>query len=516
MRPRAARRRLVAALLVLQAGSQPAIADEPIAPGGPLDPDDVAALVADLEASGGELTAADLALLEEAPDLQPARTASWFMAVGARRQAPPRLDAGIQAHGARWAFQGRLRRDAGGPQGIAWLRGGGAAWDLAGGGGAFAHGAGLVAGPLGARSSPSPDASLLPAAAGWRPQASLVQPARLVGGAAAWRTDLVALDAGLARDRDGHPAGHARAELHGPAFALAAAGLRRGEARAGCVEWRGRRGPWTLVAEAATWRLADPEPAARAWLAAGGWRGARLRLECQVGVSRAASPMPGAARPTCLSGWLGQGWTLRAVLRPARKLVVSAIAAAADDREADDALGRRHDRRVLALAANGRWAGDGTWELRLRRVGEAWRDWDPHEPWRPAQDDGRRERVWLSAEAARPLAVGQCRLGWRRLEEAGRARDLLAATWERRQGTVRWRIGLQLAWGAPLNLVAVAAPVAGLVRLRDWGRYESGVLAGCEGRGAWRWQIGLEGRQRTAAAGGGFRGELRVQWGRSF
>jgi len=508
--------RRLAAAAVLALVALPARADPAI------DPDDLAAMLADLEAHGGVLTDADLALLPAEPvepiaPGAPASAGRGYVAFGARDQSPAQVRAGLAAQGGHWSFAAAARHGDGGMLGSAWVRGEGSTWRLDGGGGAVAHGAGLLAAPLGARATLGTDTSLLPGAAGWRPSLGATAPERLVGVALGARTSRVEFDASVARDLDGTPAGHLRAGGHGASASLAALVIRRGDARGASADLRWRGGPWTLAAEAAAWRSAPAAGLERAWLAAGGWRSGRLRVEFQAGSARAATPLPGACRPSCLTGWLGQGWALRLVTRSSDRLHASAVAAVSGDREPESATGRRHARDLLGIAVGGRWGGeDGSWDVRLRRIGETWRGWAVAEPWLPAAEDGRRQRTWLAAQVERPLAVGRGRLAWRRLEEAGQARDLLAATVERAWGSRRWRAGAQFAWGAPLDLVAVSAPVGSFVRLHHWGSWDSSVLMGCEGRGAWSWQIGLELRRRTALAGGGVAGELRTQCGRAF
>jgi len=204
------------------------------------------------------------------------------------------------------------------------------------------------------------------------------------------------------------------------------------------------------------------------------------------------------------------------VSRPVKGWTASLVHGLAGDRQPDNALGRRRRRSLLALRIRGGRRGGPTWELRLRHSDESRWSWDPFQPWQPATLSSRRLRTWLALGVAVPWAAGDGRLTWRRLEEAGLVRDLLTVQWERRQGDIRWRAAVQMAWGEPLDLVAVTAPVSGLVRLRHWGHWQNGVWLGAEGRGRWHWQLGAELRRRTRAGGGNLGGEVHAALGHGF
>ena len=104
------------------------------------------------------------------------------------------------------------------------------------------------------------------------------------------------------------------------------------------------------------------------------------------------------------------------------------------------------------------------------------------------------------------MGRGRGSLSWRRLEQDGASRHLLTLRWDRHWPAVRLRLSLRSAWGDPLDLVAVSAPVAGLVRLRHWGAWAQGLGLGLSGGRRWRWRLGLEWRrpadQADAPAGG--------------
>lgn len=493
-----------------------------------LEADDLAVLLADLEALGGILDSEDITLLEQAlreSAPEPAATSSglWTAAVDMRPGAALRGDTRVRYGTDRLRLGARWRQGDGSSTGAAWLQGGGRAWRLTGGAGSLAHGNGLLAASLGARSSLGLDASLLPATPGWRPSLATTVPQRLVGIAAYVDGGWLNLQAAAARDRERLAAHHVRLGLQcgrprrrGDGLQLGLLGLRRGAAQAGGLDLRWTRGPWSLAAEAGAWRLQPDQAGAGAWLLAAGWRRRSWLAEFQAASARAAVAMPGAQRPACLSGWLGQGWAWRLSGRPAAAWRVAIAGTAGEDRDPQLAAGRRRARQLLTLAVAGPWSAAGTWEVRWRRLEEARRAWDPAQAWLPAQETGRRLRTWWVLQAGHPAAGGTVQVAWRRLEEAGQARNLMTVSWRRDGRRVRWRAGWQSAWGQPLDLVTVSAPVSSLLRLRHWGTWDSGLQLGVEGRGRWRWQVGGELRRRSEAAGGGLVGEGRLLWGRSF
>lgn len=484
---------------------------------GLLDPDDLAALLTDLEASGGILTEAELATLV-AP---PAPTAhlsrgSWSLGVGVRESVAPRTQLRMERRARAWSFRLRVRRDGYGQRVVGWLEARRSDWTLHLGGGAPVHGAGLLAAPSGARSSLSTETSLAAPRPGWRASTTLDSRQRLLGAALSWRANGISATGGLARDQEGQQAGYVRASAARGATRLGVMGLRWGPRRGLGADLIWHRGPWRLGAEAAAWWRGPAAPAEHAWLLSAAWRRERWLAELQAASSRGVTGLPGAVRPACLSGWRGRGWAVRVVSRLVKGWTASLVHGLAADRQPDDALGRRRRRSLVAVRIRGGRRGGPTWELRLRHTDESRWTWDQFQPWQPATISSRRLRTWLALGVAVPWGAGDGRLTWRRLEEAGSVRDLLTVQWERRQGAVRWRAAVQMAWGEPLDLVAVTAPVSGLVRLRHWGHWQNGVWLGAEGRGRWRWQLGAELRRRIRTDGGTLGGEVHASLGRGF
>lgn len=505
---------------------------EPVEPLA-VDPDDLAALLADLEAQGGVLEADELAWLVGSVR-RPARraraevprdrvTGEVLAGTDWREGAAPRPDARAQVAVDRVLLGGvRWRRDPAGEVTAAWATAGGSWWRLAGGTGSLSSGFGLMAAGLGARSSLDVDASLLPPGSGWRPSLSVTAPQRLQAVVVDLSPgSLFAAGGGVAQDPRGLTARHVQLRAGDPRrTGVLATARQHGASRAGGLDLRAAAGPWLVAAEAATWRLEVTEPAGRALTATAGWRDRRWRIEVQVAAARAAAGMPGAQRPASLPGWDGEGWAGRVSGRTDGGVRLGLLASSGRDRRPDAATGQRRTRHVLGASVGGVWSAwsgaAGAWQLRWRRVDEARHAWDPAQPWLPAALDRQRSRSWLTLRATHDVAGGTAEVSWRRLEEAGQARNVLGARYQRRQAGWRWRGGVMTAWGEPLDLVTVSAPVSSLLRPRHWGHWDSSVWAGCEGTGRWRWQLGGELRRRSAAAGGGVVAEARAQWGRVF
>ncbi len=480
----------------------------------PVDPDALAALLADLEASGGILTAADLEALT-LPDVQSAR-GSWSLAVTGRNGEALRGDVRAERHAPRWSFRLRARR--GGERDLlaAWTRSTVARLTASFGSGGVSHGAGLLAAPPGRRPSLNSDASLSPPRPGWRTSTATEPGTTVIGGALAWTEDRWGLEVGLARDHAGAEARHVRADVAVGAARLGVLALQRGTGRGQGLDLRWRRGHWLLSAAAARWRRNAAAESGQAWHLSAQWRSGSWCAEAQAAASDASAGLDGAARPACLPGWRGRGWAVRLVGRPTGNLAAAMICGRGDKRDPAAATGSLTERSLLGLQVRGRVPDGRSWELRLRRTDERRRAWDPLQPWLPAAPVDRRSRHWLTAAVNLPAESGEARLTWRWLEEAGESRSLLSALWISRSGRVRWRAGVQAAWGDPLDLVAVSAPVAGLVRLRHWGRWRSGLLIGVEGGRRWRWQCGGEARRGSLEAGGQLALEFHGRWGRSF
>lgn len=515
---------LIGATLPCVAGALANVATSEPEALSPLDPDELAALLADLEALGGILSDEDLAMLVAAQAgerlaVEPAATATglWLLGADLRQDTAPRLEARLRRDHARVSLGGRLRRQADEQQAVFWVRTAGPAWQVVAGAGSLGHGGGLLTAPLGARSSLDVGASLLPSAPGWRPSLAVTMPERLIGVAMDLAAGSASVQLGSAQDREGRPGHHLRlAAGEGRAVSLGVLGLQRDRARAVGAELRWRRGPWRLNAETCIWRRDRQQEIEQAWLVTAGWRHGRSVAEIQAASSRAGAGMPQARLPASLPGWLGEGWAWRLRGQPLAGVRAGLVGRVGEARDHGGVVGRRQGRHELGAQLAGRWSARGTWELRWRRQEDTRESFDPLQPWLPVALESRRVRSWQFVSVGDAIAGGTGQVTWRRLEEAGRSRQLIGWHWQRSTGTVRWRAGWQSAWGDPLNLVTVSAPISSMIRIRHWGSWDSGLSAGCEGRGRWRWQLGGELRRRSAATGGGLLLESRLQWGRVF
>jgi len=475
------------------------------------DPDDMAALLSDLEASGGVLTQAEIAGLSSGP--RPPATGGFFLGYGRRLDGATRLDALLERRGSLLSGRMRWRRDQGGDLVGGWLQVQSGAWQPEGGGGSVRHGFGLLSAPIGARQSLSPESTLLPRTPGWRPSTALTAANGQVGLALDGRLGGQQFLVAVSRDDLGQTTECARVGLVATGSHLGFMGLKRGQSQGQSLDARWERGPWRVVGEGARWRL-DPAGAWQgAWALVVGWSDRRWRAEIQGAATEAAAPLTGALRPACLGSWQAQGWAARLSGRPGSGMHLGMSWCGDRSRDPDRVDRGPLERQQLAVAVSGRWSWGGHWEVRLRRAQHRQRSWDPDQPWLPAAVTSDRLRHWLLLQAELPTERGEVRVSWRRLEEGTEARNLSSIRWQQMLGTVQIRLGLQSAWGDPLDLVSVSAPVRGLIRLRHWGSWDSGILMGIQGQGAWQWELGGEVRRSTL---GDLDAEMRASWGRRF
>jgi hypothetical protein len=475
-----------------------------------LDPAELAALLMDLEASGGVLSADDRALLGP-PETPTPRRGRGTLAVDWNQDRRRRLTGDLRQQ--RGAVAGRLRwrQDDMGDRLAGWCRWQQGAWFAAAGSGRWRHGFGILTAPLGARSRLATGASLLPSVSGWRPGVASVDDQVPRGLALGLTTGPVAVAGMLGRDEQGGRQTLVRTAYRTALTTFSALGLRRAGYSGGSLALTWQGGPWRLSGEAAAWRQ-DRGGAIwqRAWIVAVAHRRPRWQGEVVAAVSQAYEGLPGASRPGCLAGWQATGWAGRLRWRTGARSHLELVAGDTRARDPEVVISADHGRGLLAVA----WQGTGPnrlrWDVGWRRLRESWHRWDPDQPWLPAQVAKRRWRSWLVVQVARVLGTTEVSLGWRRLDEQEGTRQLLTCRWQGRGPRWRWRVAGQAAWGAPLDLVAVAAPVSGLVTLQHWGHWRGGWLLGVEHAGALLWRLGLDLRHHEtgvlAATG-------RVAWG---
>ncbi len=472
---------------------------------GAIDPDELAAMLADLEASGGLLTGDEAALLaDELPEPRagPARALGrWRAGLMIDGDGPPTGHVDLDGAWSGVSARLRLRRREQGDTAAGWASWAGRGLGMSAGYGAPSMGMGMLAAPVGSRASLGLSSSMAPARSGWRTSTSLGDEARTAGLAVDARSGRLAGAVALAIDGAGRDLEWAWAQFGGDDGALEAGGLRRGDARGRGIVLRRREGPWRLHIEGVRWRRdgrASPEGAVAGWV---GWAASGWAVEWQGASSRGGAGLPGAVRPACLGGWWADGWALAVSRRGGGRWRWRGLYAAGWTADTDQPEGGARDRRVLAEMELSR-PGPAGWEARVRRqVDAAWRLPDGA-PWDLAVRTRLRQRLWLTGRAWAPWAGGRMTATWRRLEEDGGGRSFVAIQWQGDLRSVRWRAAVQAAWGEPLDLVTVAAATPDLVRLQHWGRWRSGTVLGAEGRGAWRWQAGVAVRRPTDASVG--------------
>jgi hypothetical protein len=486
--------------------------DDPAADVAVVDAAELDALLAELEAEGGILTAeeraalarglrADVAEDDETGGGRAGGEAARGFAVLAMTAGParaPRALTGLEVHGAAWRVRLRASRRADEQRLALWIRATHPRWRFSVGDGVLACGGGLVAAGYG-RSRLAADDGLTTAAAGWRTSAALIRDrprpaATLALQARGWQ-----LDVGLAPGDSGRTDGHVQAGWGTRGARAVLTTLRRADGQAGAADLALVRAGWSLGAAGGVWRRGDGQ-AGIGWVVAAGHDAGTWLAELQLAAAGGAQPLDGARRPACLSGWRGSGWALRAQARAPARIRAAMVVGASRDRDPDEARGRRRERRTLEVVLGRRVRGAISAELRLRRVTDTTHAWDPLQPWLPATPDGSRDRIWIVASLAGPVQGGEGRVAWRRLEEAGEARNLLAVRWRRASGAVIVHAAATSAWGAPVDLVAVSAPVPGLVRLRHWGGWSQGLQLGLRSAGGAGWQLGGEWRRRAPAS----------------
>jgi hypothetical protein len=341
---------------------------------------------------------------------------------------------------------------------------------------------------------------LLARAPGWRGTTSVAAADRLLLGWARAQAGPVSVLGGRGRDVDGGPASLVRASWSAPAGDVAVLWLARDgrEAMSVSVDRSGPR--WRATAEAARWGQGNSAAVAAVAAERGRWRG-----QLQAGVASAVDDLPGSRRPACLLGWYGRGWALRMQGRPWPRVGLAGLLAWSQARDPRRLPGDLRERWRAELVWSLTTPGQGRWRLRWRVDQEWQRKWPREASWLPAERWPQPALTWLAATWEQTVAGGRLRADWRLRQKNHDARQLLSATWRRDLGPVRLRGGWQAAWGAPVDLVTLAVPVAGYYLVQHWGQWRSGLWLGLEGTGRWGWQLAVVTRTPAAAAG-------PVQW----
>lgn len=456
-------------------------------------PDDLVEALTEIDAVDGIVTAEDVA--DFARPANPWRF-SFLTSTRWSTARPQRLDGSVAGEQEGLGFAGRWRHDGLRVRSVGWLRMQGPRVGLGLGAARLNHGLGLLMSPVGARSAFGPDVGLQGSRPGWRPSTSL--------GAdqldhAVWchvKGSRYQATIGATQRGTSRPGGIVRltSESDGRTMSvLTIAGDRwRGSSLA--TGWTAAE--WRVAVETALWATPD---GTTDWAAVAAIRHTlpRLIVEGQVGLANAVSPPAGGLRPACLSGWLGRGWVARVQTRRGATVRAGLALSWARDRDPDHALGRVRERRRLALSIQGRTAGHGRWECRIRRSQYGDWTWIDAAPWRPPALTSRKTRTWLLLQDSRPAGSGLVTVSWRQLLQDGLSQQLVSVRWRGDLTAVRVAAAIQSAWGDGLDLVTVAVPVSGQVAVHHWGAWRSGWWLGLQGRGRWSWQLAALVRRPT-------------------
>lgn len=483
---------VVIAVLILagSAAGAPPLEDLPW-----LDPEETAALLADLEEAGlvpSDVDLRDLGVVEQpAPDPAVVEARAW--PTGSCRLAAQddgRLRASLDGRAAAIGFRLRARGGTAGPAevgGCAWADG--PSWAAAAGGVGVYRGLGLLAAGPGRGRTLSVCGSLNAAASGPRHWSSADGTTGARGVVGQGRVGAFTAGAMVGRQA---------ATTTAPAAAENAAWLeyRRGPlAIGGLVEpGAGERGRSLAVAvdlvglqlRAETARWAGLGTAGRAAATAGSvrWGSRKVMIEAQ-GANAAASAGPRhGARPACLIGWDGWGWAARGRVGVGPSLALTVLAAAAEDRPTRTLAQDRDMRLNLEIGLAGRAGPRGTWTLRWRRREDTRWHHDDAAPWLPAANAGDRTTDTWVGEGTLTLDRGEVTGALRVVavdEPTGQGRRAVAsARWRGPWGPFRATIGGTWAWGDPVSVATVTTPVAGLAVARAWGAWAAEFYAGAD------------------------------------
>jgi hypothetical protein len=224
--------------------------------------------------------------------------------------------------------------------------------------------------------------------------------------------------------------------------------------------------------------------------------GPGLDVQGQLALRGPGYDPPSGARPQSLPVDGRCGWALRVLWRGAG---VRGRAMAAGARAAREVGGfpATADVGRLELVLQGGEPRQVDWRVRASRKVETVLGWAERLPWLPPARVSARHETRLSARlTARHEALGlraaAAAAGLSRQDAAGVAdtgwRSLASLRADLRLGRgLELRLNQVWSWGAPVDLVSVEVPAAGLVRPRHWGRRAGERSLGVAWRGpAWR------------------------------
>lgn len=472
-----------------------------------LDPEETAALLAELEEAGLAPTDFDLAGLVRppAPEVPDSRSRkAWSCQVQTADDGRSR--AALDGRAGPVALRLRMKRGLEVPLqvgGSVWLDGSRLA--IGAGGVSVLHGLGLLAAGPGRSRTASISGSLLPGESGPRQWSSADAATGVRGVVAELRAG--PLTAGVLAGRRQPSTADASTDDRAAWVALHRDGLSVSALISPGQTERGRsfalaasRGELELRAETTVWR-ADAGSAAATAVALR-WRRRGLALETLAAMAAAPAGPRSGCRPACLIGWDGQGWAARGRLALGKALTGTVLAAVAEDRPGRTTARDRDVRHTIEAGVNGRTPAGGTWALRWRRREDLRWVHDPATPWRPAAQEATEATDTYVAEAMVPLPGSQLAGAIRSVARgggtAGGRRTVGSLVWRGPWGPLRATAGGSWAWGDGATVATVTTPVAGLAVPRSWSQWSAEVHAGADlAFASWRVQAALA--RRTSA-----------------
>jgi hypothetical protein len=473
-----------------------------------LDPEEAAALLADLEEAGllpADLDLPGLGLPGRSEDAEPTRS-SWSCRLETTHDG--RARASLDGRAGPVGVRLRARRGLEGPPqagGCVWAED--PSWAVAVGGVGVQHGLGLLAAGPGRNRTASVAGSLLPGDNGPRYWSSPDAASGVRGLVAEWRTGVVSAGAMVGRLEETPGRGFTAERAAWLAVrreglvvsALACPGPNeRGQSLAVAVS----KGRLDLQAEATAWRDRASAGSATATAAAARWRGKRIAIEALAATSAAPAGPRFGSRPACLIGWDGRGWAVRGRVALSAALTGTFLVASAEDHPSRTTAQDRASRQTLEAGVTGRLAPGATWAVRWRRREDL--RWVQNEaaPWQPPRCEGQEVTDAYVAEASMPVGGGDLggalRSASREITSGRGRRSVASLRWRGPCGPLRATVGGSWAWGDPVAVSTVTTPVAGLAVPRSWSQWSAEIHAGAE-LAVGPWRIQLAAARRTDA-----------------